>query len=102
MHIRPLFLRVFGLVASLILTLGTFFIATYPAFFHLETNISVLVILILAVLQAIVQAVCFLHLSAAKEARWNLGVFITTISIIITIIAFSIWIMNHLNYNMMH
>lgn len=100
MH-QTLTLRVIGYVASLLLTLAAFFVVAYPDALHLQTQTTILFILIFASLQAFVQSVCFLHILNEKKPRWNLFIFVSTISIIVTIITFSIWIMNHLNYNMM-
>src|ERR1700676_4413935 len=91
--------RVIGFAASLVLTLATFFIVLYSNFFPLKT--AIVIVLILAVFQAIVQCICFLHLWREKGLPWNLIMFVSTICMVIIIIAFSIWIMNHLNYNMM-
>jgi cytochrome o ubiquinol oxidase operon protein cyoD len=99
MH-KTLLSRVIGFVASLILTLTAFLIVIHPEFFHLGTRIAIIIILNFAVLQAIVQSICFLNVLSEKGPRWNLVVFVSTISIVITIIVFTIWVMNHLNYNM--
>ncbi len=99
MNQKALKLRIIGFVASLLLTLSAYWILVSPESFSAKTTIVTL--LILAVLQGAVQAVCFLHLSMEKKARWNFAIFVSTISIIIVIIIGSIWIMNHLNYNMM-
>lgn len=93
--------RLIGFGASLILTLIAFIIVLHPNFFHLSKGMDILVIFIVAILQAIVQCICFLHVLSEKGPRWNLVVFISTISIVLIIIVFSIWVMNHLNYNMM-
>lgn len=93
--------RVTGFAASLILTLTAFLVIVSPDFFHLKNEGAITVILILALLQAIVQSIFFLNVLSEKGTRWNLVVFASTISIILIIIVFSIWIMNHLNYNMM-
>jgi|SRR6516162_763924 cytochrome o ubiquinol oxidase operon protein cyoD len=100
MH-KTLISRVIGFVASLILTLTAFLIVTHPVFFHLGIRIAIIVIFILAILQGIVQSICFLNVLSEKGPRWNLVIFISTISIVIVIIVFTIWVMNHLNYNMM-
>jgi cytochrome o ubiquinol oxidase operon protein cyoD len=100
MYQKTLILRITGFVASLILTLLAYFIIVRPDFFHLEIETAITVILILALVQSMVQLIFFL-LWREKGPPWNLGFFISTIGIIATIIVFSIWIMNHLNYNMM-
>jgi cytochrome o ubiquinol oxidase operon protein cyoD len=58
-------------------------------------------ILTLAVLQFIVQLFYFLHLGSETGPRWNLVVFLSTLGIVLILVVGSIWIMNHLNYNMM-
>jgi len=93
--------RLIGFVLSLILTLAAFFIVIRPDFFHLAVRDAIFVLLTLAVIQFIVQAMFFLSLWREKGPRWNLVVFVSTIFIIITVVVGSIWIMNHLNYNMM-
>jgi len=94
--------RVIGFVASLVLTFTAFLLVVRPYLFHLEIDVVVMIILILAVLQGMAQAIFFLHVLSERGTRWNLFVFASTISIIVVIVVFSIWIMNHLNYNMMH
>ncbi len=96
---RALKLRITGFIASLLLTLAAYWVLVTPESFSTKMTISIL--LVLAVLQGAVQAICFLHLSMDKKARWNLAIFISTLSIILTILIGSIWIMHHLNYNMM-
>jgi len=93
--------RVIGFLASLILTLTAFLIIIRPDFFHLGTKGAIYAILILAILQSIIQSIFFLNILSEKGTHWNLVVFASTISIILIIVVFSIWIMDHLNYNMM-
>jgi len=99
MH-KTLISRVIGFLASLMLTLTAFLIIFYPNFLHLKIRAAIIVIFILAILQAIFQSICFLNVLSEKGPRWNLVIFVSTISIIIVIIVFTIWVMNHLNYNM--
>lgn len=98
---QALTLRIFGFLASLILTLAAYFIIAYPEFHHLGIRNAIIVIFALAILQATLQFIFFLDIWREEGPRWNLAVFISTILIILTIILFSIWIMNHLNDNMM-
>jgi cytochrome o ubiquinol oxidase operon protein cyoD len=101
MHQQTLHLRIIGFVASLLLTLTAYFIVVHPEHFHLNINMANMVIFILAILQAIVQLIFFIDIWDKKGPPWNLGVFVSTISVIVIIIFFSIWIMENLNYNMM-
>ena len=88
-------------MASLILTGAAFLIVINPEFFRLDVKMAINIILVLALLQFVVQSIFFLNLLSEKGPRWNLVVFASTLSVLIIIIAGSIWIMNHLNYNMM-
>ena len=99
MH-KTLTARLIGFIASLLLTLTTFLIVFNPEFFHLRGEMNIATIFILAILQALVQAICFLNIWGEKGPRWNLVIFVSTISIILIIILGSVWIMNHLDYNM--
>ena len=100
MH-KTLTSRIVGFVASLVFTAVAFLIVVRPDFFHFGAGMDLVAIYILAVLQFIAQSICFLNVLGEKGPRWNLVVFLSTLSIVLIIIVFSIWIMNHLDYNMM-
>jgi cytochrome o ubiquinol oxidase operon protein cyoD len=100
MH-KTFYQRLIGFASSLILTLTAFIMIFLPDFFHLEIQMTIALLLILAILQFIVQSICFLNVWGEKGPRWNLLVFVSTLSIVIIIVVFSIWVMDHLNYNMM-
>jgi cytochrome o ubiquinol oxidase operon protein cyoD len=92
--------RITGFVASLLLTFAAYFIIVNPEFFNFDVSTSVVIIFILALIQSLVQLIFFIHVWNEKGPLWNLGIFVSTVSIIFIIIFFSIWIINHLNYNM--
>lgn len=94
-------LRTIGYLASLFLTLAAYFVITRPELFQLTVHGAVAVIIGLALCQATVQFIFFLDVWRETGIRWNLGVFISTVSLILLIILFSIWIMNNLSRNMM-
>ena len=98
---NTLSLRITGFLGSLVLTLMAYYVIVSPVSFGLMSEGAVTVILLLAVCQAALQVVFFLDITHEKGTRWNFLVFISTMSIIFIIILFSIWIMHHLNYNMM-
>ncbi len=87
--------RLIGFITSLIFTLAAYFVIRY------QMQYATIILLTLAALQVIAQSIFFLHILSEKGPRWNLHVFISTIAIVLIIVGFSIWIMNHLNYNMM-
>lgn len=93
-------LRATGFIASLILTLTAYFIILHPGFFNFDIKMAIIVIFSLALIQALIQLIFFIDVWKNKDALWNFGIFISTVSIIFIIIFFSIWIINHLNYNM--
>ena len=95
---------IIGFVLSLALTLT----AAALVWIHVSSGHTVLshaflypTLLVLAVVQLFVQLIFFMHLATDSGPRWRLGVFISTAGIILIIVIGSIWIMNHLNYNMM-
>lgn len=60
-------------------------------------------IFICALLQFLVQVVCFLRVNARTlQAKVNLFSFIFSIFVLVIIVGGSLWIMWNLNYNMMH
>lgn len=93
-----------GFLISLFLTI----VAYIATVLHINSghgviphDIIIALVLCLAVLQLFVQLILFLHLGSEKGSQWNLVFFISTASIIILVVLGSLWIMYHLNYNMM-
>jgi cytochrome o ubiquinol oxidase operon protein cyoD len=72
-----------------------------PGYFHIGYSAIVPAIIILAIVQLLVQLIFFMHLASENGPRWKLAVLISTVGIILIVVVGSIWIMNHLNYNMM-
>jgi cytochrome o ubiquinol oxidase subunit IV len=54
-----------------------------------------------AVLQILVHTTCFLHVNTQSEGGWTMVAYIFTGVILLITIAGSLWIMYHLNSNMM-
>jgi cytochrome o ubiquinol oxidase operon protein cyoD len=89
---------IIGFVLSLGLTLTAYALAVGNI---LEDWGLLYILAALAIVQAIVQLLFFLHLRDESEPRWKLLVF-DFMLVIVTILVFgSIWIMNNLHYNMM-
>lgn len=99
MH-HSLSMRITGFIASLILTLAAYFMIVQPEFFHFANKTAVTAIFILALIQSLVQLIFFINVWKEEGPLWNLTVFLSTVSIIFIVIFFSIWIIDHLNYNM--
>ena len=89
---------VIGFIISIALTLAAYVAVVNKV---LSGDILVTFILFLAFVQLVVQLLFFLHLGREPKPRWNLQVFLVAFSIIFVVVVGSIWIMHHLNYNML-
>jgi cytochrome o ubiquinol oxidase operon protein cyoD len=89
---------VVGFVMSLVFTLIPYYLVVKK---ELNKNTLLATIIGFAVTQLIIQVVFFLHLGREKKPRFNLVFLMSTISLILVVVVGSIWIMNHLHYNMM-
>ena len=78
----------FGL--SVVLTLAAFYPVMVPG--TLPAGWVIPTIAILAVVQIFVHLVCFLHMSAASEQRWNVVAFGFAILVVFILIIGSLWI----------
>src|SRR5579884_845670 len=86
-----------GFIISIVLTVTSFFLVSN----HVSSSEFLLeAILILALTQLYVQLTFFLHLGQEKKPSYNFVIFASTAGIVLLIVIGSIWIMNHLNYNM--
>lgn len=91
-----------GYIASVALTIAAYFAVVHPAYFNLSGSDAILVaILALAVVQLVVQLFFFLHLGFVGNERWKMAAFLATVGLVLIIVVGSIWIMSHLNYQMM-
>lgn len=89
-----------GVALCVVLTLIPFAAVDLKLFSHATT---LLVIFIAAIAQFFVQVVCFLRLSfKTEQGRVNIFSFLFAGFVLFVIIGGSMWIMWHLNYNMMH
>lgn len=88
---------VIGFILSILLTIAAYFFVVENLFsgWHLVLAISGL-----AITQAIVQLVFFLHLGAEKGPHWNLITFMFMFVILVVLVAGTLWIMYHLDYAM--
>ena len=96
-HMSKLTTYIIGFVLSVILTLLSYFVVVN----HMMNGTTLLIfILSLAIIQLFVQLIFFLHLSQKPEQRLNIVALLSAVSVILLIVIGSLWIMNHLNYNM--
>lgn len=89
---------IIGFIGSILLTIIPFYLAMTN---KVNSHILIGTIIITAILQLLIQLICFLHLNHESHPRWNLTAFIFTMAIVVFIVAASIWIMWNLDYNMM-
>jgi cytochrome o ubiquinol oxidase operon protein cyoD len=87
-----------GFILSLVLTVAAYGMVTMKLF---PSDLLTSSILVLAMLQLFVQLFFFLHLGRDPKTRWNVVFFIATAGMIFIVVIGSMWIMSHLNYNMM-
>ena len=88
-----------GFVLSLILTAIPFWLVMAKVIPN--STITALVVLGFAVVQILLHMVYFLHLDAKSEGGWNLLSTIFTVVIVVIMLAGSLWVMHHMNANMM-
>jgi len=89
---------VIGFVLSVILTAIPFWLVmTMP----LSAAATGAIIMGFAVVQIVVHMVYFLHMTPKAEGGWSLTSLVFTIIVVVIMLAGSLWVMHHLNTNMM-
>ena len=88
-----------GFVLSVILTAIPFWLVMNGVI--ASSNMTAIVILGFAAVQIVVHMVYFLHLNAKSEGGWNMLALIFTLVMVVITLTGSLWVMFHLNYNMM-
>ena len=89
---------VIGFVLSVILTAIPFWLVmTMP----LSAGATGAIIMGFAVVQIVVHMVFFLHMTPKAEGGWSLTSLVFTIIVVVIMLAGSLWVMHHLNTNMM-
>jgi cytochrome o ubiquinol oxidase operon protein cyoD len=66
-----------------------------------DPGVTAAIIFALALVQIVVHVVSFLHLDTRSEGGWTLLAFLFTVVIAVLTIGGSVWVMYHLNANMM-
>lgn len=88
-----------GFVLSVVLTALAFWVVMGKVFDSGAT--TAMVILALGAVQIVVHMVYFLHMNARSESGWNLLALIFTLVLVVIVLSGSLWVMFHLNTNMM-
>ncbi|MGE7992604.1 cytochrome o ubiquinol oxidase subunit IV [Pseudomonas sp. NPDC089554] len=87
-----------GFVLSIILTAIPFGLVMFPT---LPKNLTVLIVVAMAVIQVVVHLVYFLHMDRSKEQRSNVSTFLFTVLVIALLVGLSLWIMFSIHIEMM-
>ena len=87
-----------GFILSVILTAIPFWLVMGHV---LPATTTKVVILGFAAVQVIVHMIYFLHLNGKSEGGWNMMALILTVILLFIVLSGSLWVMYHMNANMM-
>jgi cytochrome o ubiquinol oxidase operon protein cyoD len=88
-----------GFVLSVILTAIPFWMVMTGAMDNKQA--TAIIIMAFAVVQIVVHMVFFLHMNPASEGGWSMLALIFTVILVVIVLSGSLWVMYHLNANMM-
>ena len=88
-----------GFVLSVVLTAIPFWLVLGHVFQRPGATVAIL--LAFAAVQIVVHMVYFLHMNAKSEGGWSLLALIFTVVLVVIALSGSLWVMYHLNENMM-
>ncbi|AOB32303.1 hypothetical protein AKI39_18620 [Bordetella sp. H567] len=88
-----------GFILSVILTAIPFWVVMNKVF--AQSSTTAMVVLGLAAVQIVVHMIYFLHMNTRSEGGWTMLALIFTVVIVVITLAGSLWVMYHLNVNMM-
>ncbi|HZE92923.1 MAG TPA: cytochrome o ubiquinol oxidase subunit IV [Rhizobacter sp.] len=88
-----------GFVLALVLTAIPFYLVMGKVFDKPST--TAVVILALAAVQIVVHMIYFLHMNTQSEGGWTLLALLFTLVLVVITLSGSLWVMYHLNENMM-
>ena len=88
-----------GFIASVILTAVPFWLVMADVFS--SHNMTVVIILGFALVQIVVHMIYFLHMNFHSEGGWNMLSLLFTLLLVFITLAGSLWVMYHMNVNMM-
>ncbi|MCF1480624.1 cytochrome o ubiquinol oxidase subunit IV [Agrobacterium vitis] len=88
-----------GFILSVILTSVPFYLVMSGSL----TNKALLagIVMGLGAIQVVVHMIYFLHMNTKSEGGWNMMALIFTIIVVVIALSGSLWVMHHLNTNMM-
>ncbi|MDP5255527.1 MULTISPECIES: cytochrome o ubiquinol oxidase subunit IV [unclassified Vibrio] len=87
-----------GLILSIVLTVIPFAMVMNGQFGETTTLV---VIILTAVAQVLVQMIFFLHMNGSSEQTWLTMSAVYTVFILLFVIVGTLWVFEHLNHNML-
>jgi len=87
---------VLGFVLSVVTTLIAYLLVVNNV---MPTQALIYTVLAIAVVQLVVQVIFFLHIG--RGSHWKLITFIFTVLVVAIVVIGTVWVMNHLNHEMM-
>jgi cytochrome o ubiquinol oxidase operon protein cyoD len=87
-----------GFILSVILTAIPFWLVMTH---QLPPDTTKFVILGFAAVQVVVHMIYFLHMNSKSEGGWNMMAMLLTVILLFIVLTGSIWVMYHMNANMM-
>lgn len=88
-----------GFILSIIITLFAYTAVTDD---YASGDTLIMLLAGLGLAQVIVQLVFFLKLGRESGPKWRLAAFASMLVVLLIVVGGSLWIMHHLDYNMMH
>lgn len=95
---QTLKLYLIGFFGSIILTVISF---TFAALNFLPTYPLIAVLILLAISQAVLQLVFFMHMGKEEKPRWMMLLFYFMALVLLIVVLGSIWIISDLDYRVM-
>ena len=86
-------------ISCLIISIVAYSVAVSES---LSDRTAVAIIAGLAIVQCVIQLQRFLHLGTEFRPRWKLWIFVLMLTIAVIVVGGSLWIMDNLNYRMLH
>jgi len=90
---------VIGFVLAVILTVIPFWLVMAKVF--PDSSTTAMVLLGFGAVQIVVHMIYFLHMNFKSEGGWNMLALIFTVVLVVITMAGSLWVMFHMNHNMM-
>ena len=88
-----------GFLLSVVLTAIPFWLVMHGA--PADKVTTGVIITLFAAVQVVVHMIYFLHLNARSQGGWNMLALIFTVMLVAIVLTGTLWVMYHLNHNMM-